>query len=312
LRREEDSVGKNLRTAALAIGAVAGAGTGTATAATGLIHGSDIAHHTITAKQIKRASLHADDLTATARAKLRGHRGPAGPRGARGPAGKPATFSALPWGVIGRNTIGSPVGQLRVGPGNTPLGIGSLGIEVAGPPSGGTTADAEKLSWGVVGAAFAKETGVSNPGAITSLTYKEYTDIDDSTALPAGIAIEANPDISGISYTTLTYVPPVPSAADHNKWVTVDTSAAPVAGQSGWVASGAAGTSTGCTLSTPCSLADLQSKLGPNASILTFAVVKGRDNAWNGAVDDLEVGSSGSRTIFNFDPLGVTAHTAVA
>jgi hypothetical protein len=208
--------------------------------------------------------------------------------------------------VIGRNTIGSPVGQLRVGPAIPPLGSGSLGIEVAGPPSGGTATDAEKLSYGASGGAFATEAGISNPGAITSLTYQEYTDIDDTSAVPAGIAIEANPDLSGINYTTLTYIPPVPAASDHNKWITVDTSAAPVAGQSGWVASGAAGTSTGCDLANPCSLTDLQSKLGPNASIISFAFAKGRDNAWNGAVDDLKVGRSGNTTTFNFDPLGVT------
>ena len=132
-----------------------------------------------------------------------------------------------------------------------------------------------------------------------------------SATVPPGIAIESDPDISDgsgdINYTTLTYVPPVPASGDHNTWVTVDTSAAPVAGQSGWVASGRAGTETGCDLDTPCSLSDLQSKLGANASIITVAFVKGRDNAWNGAVDDLVVGSSGGTTTFDFEPLGVFA-----
>ena len=40
---------------------------------------------------------------------------------------------------------------------------------------------------------------------------------------------------------------------------------------------------------------------GTPASIYTVAVAKGRDNTWDGAVDDLRINSK----IYNFEPYGV-------
>jgi hypothetical protein len=306
---------------AVAIGAIVVVGAGSAEASS-LMTGREIKPHSITGVNIKHRTLHRIDFTKHAITMLehghrgkkgaRGQKGARGARGARGPAGAagaPATFSPLPWGIIGRNTIGSPVAQYRVGPGTPPLGIGSLGIEVAGPPNGDTNpADAQKISFGVTGPDFATETGITNPKAITSLSYSVYTDMDYSAGItPPGITIESNPDISDgsgpITYTSLVYVPPTPDASQVQSWQTYDTTG-PATSTSGWFATGRAGTATGCTLAAPCTLSTLQAALGANASILTFAIAKGRDNAFIGGVDDVKVNSS----TYDFEPLGVTEH----
>jgi hypothetical protein len=298
----------------IAVGAVVLVGAGSAEAAT-LISGKDIKPHSITGTNIQHHSLFRIDLSPHTISSLQGDtgaRGVKGDTGARGPIGDQATFSSLPWGVIGRNTIGSPVAQYRVGPGTTPAGDGSLGIEVAGPPNGDTSAnpalDAQKLAFGVSGADFGTETGITNPKAITSLSYEALTDMDFSstTAInPPGLTIESNPDISDgtgpITFTSLVYAPPVVTSSQVGSWQTYDATA-PAVAPSGWFATGRAGTATGCTQATPCSLSDLQSHLGTNATIITFAFGKGRDNAFIGDLDNLKVNSS----TFDFDPLGVT------
>jgi hypothetical protein len=305
---------------------VAVIGVGTAGAAT-MIDGKDIQPHTITATQVKVNSLDRNDLTTAAQNSLQGKTGPAGPMGAKGakgdtgpkgatgsagpqgpggpqgPKGDPGTsaFSPLPWGVIGRNTIGSPVAQYRVGPEPAPKGIGSIGFEVAGPPSGDTATDAEKISFGVAGSDFTTETGVIHPQDISTLTYKAYDDIDTIGASPVGLTIESDPDISDgsgdINFTSLVYNPSPTAAGDEDIWKTNDA----MTGMT-WDATGRAGAVTQCTLATPCTYSVLMSKLGMNASVITFALSKGRDDAYNGAVDDLVVNTK----TFDFEPLGVT------
>jgi hypothetical protein len=306
-------------------GVLAVVGAGTAGAAT-MIDGKDITPHTITSTQVKVNSLDRNDLTTAAQNSLQGKTGPAGPKGAtggkgatgstgsrgpagpggpQGPKGDPGTsaFSPLPWGLIGRNTIGSPVAQYRVGPDGAPKGIGSIGFEVAGPPNGDTNAsDAEKISFGVAGSDFTTETGVTHPQQITALTYKAFDDIDTIGASPVGLTIESDPDINDstdapINFTSLVYNPAPTAAGDEDTWKTNDAMTGAT-----WDATGRAGAATGCTLGTPCTYSDLMSKLGPNASIITFALSKGRDDAYNGAVDDLVVNTK----TFDFEPLGVT------
>jgi hypothetical protein len=310
-------------TVVVAVGVAVLVGATSATAAT-LITGKDIKSHTITGKDVKHHSLTRNDFTRKAIKHLhgkrgktgpRGHRGFKGARGAAGAAGKDATFSSLPWGLIGRNTIGSPVAQYRVGPGTPPLGVGSLGLEVAGPPNGDTNpADAQKISFGVDGTDFTTETGIADVQDIESLSYQAYTDLDitPGSTTPPGITIESDPDINDasnapITYTSLVYVPP--TATSEETWQSYDTTLAATS-QSGWFATGKAGTATGCTLANLCSLGQLQSQLGANASIITFAIAKGRDNAFNGAVDDIEVGNGTTNSTFDFEPLGVTVSTS--
>ena len=68
--------------------------------------------------------------------------------------------------------------------------------------------------------------------------------------------------------------------------------------------SGAAGTSTGCTLADPCTFAEMQTALNDGedgATIYTVAVGKGRDHAFAGAVDGLRINDE----VFDFEPFGV-------
>ena len=59
--------------------------------------------------------------------------GPQGPQGAKGDTGAAGpVLSSGNWGVINRNTIGSPSAFLRSGPGSAPVGKGSLNLLVGG------------------------------------------------------------------------------------------------------------------------------------------------------------------------------------
>ncbi len=75
----------------------------------------------------------------------------------------------------------------------------------------------------------------------------------------------------------------------------------------GFILSGAEGTATGCTLATPCTFSALKTALqaGTGAKILTVGITKGRDFAWQGAVDGLRVNG----TVYDFEPFGVQETT---
>jgi len=102
-----------------------------------------------------------------------------------------------------------------------------------------------------------------------------------------------SPTAPTIGYTQLVYLPNdsvAPSALTPalGQWQTYDATAA----GSKWFATGGAGAVTGCTLATPCSFAALKAAL-PNAAIsFSLGITKGRDNAFNGAVDCLEVNAN--------------------
>lgn len=125
----------------------------------------------------------------------------------------------------------------------------------------------------------------------------------DGVSLP-GYAMEVDPNLEGsaISYTQLVYLPgesEAPSAPETpaaNVWQQY----VPSAEGSQWFASGAAGTASGCTLSTRCTYEELQEAF-PEAEV-TFSVslTKGRDNEFVGAVDAFRVND----TVFDFEPLG--------
>jgi hypothetical protein len=68
-----------------------------------------------------------------------------------------------------------------------------------------------------------------------------------------------------------------------------------------WYATGAAGTTIGCTQATPCSFAVLKSRI-PNAVVsLSLGINKGRDTPFIGAVDGLQVNNA----VYDFEPDGV-------
>jgi hypothetical protein len=215
--------------------------------------------------------------------------------------------------VIGRNTIGSPTAYFRVGPwGRTagsyaatvkpPFGDGSLGIHVG---HGGTTATAEKLAFGNE-ATFA-DLPLRN---LTSLGYWLFAGED---TLPGhsvpGLAIEANPDANGKTYTTLTYLPESsvapsqPSPRTANTWQRYDAMAAGAK----WESSADLDPNTTlCDAGTGCTWAQLVAMTGPNARVsFSLAITKGRDNEFTGAVDGLEVNG----TTYDFEPEGVRVAT---
>jgi len=71
-----------------------------------------------------------------------------------------------------------------------------------------------------------------------------------------------------------------------------------------WYFTGATGDTVGCNQTTLCTFAQMKDKVAgtfPNMHILTLAVTKGRDYAWNGAIDALVYNA---QTI-NFEPFGV-------
>ena len=102
--------------------------------------------------------------------------------------------------MIYRNTIGSPVADLRSGPADPPLGSGSLSILV--------DSGAEKVAYGVSMRGQLK--------ALTEVGFRVYTTSENveaghpATANMPGITFEMDPNIDAInaSYTSLVWLPP--------------------------------------------------------------------------------------------------------
>lgn len=226
--------------------------------------------------------------------------GLASPSGAEAPT--PSTSDK--WGVISRNTIGSPNAILRYGPyGRTdttpaslqppPYGQGSLGIIVGD----GT----EKI-------AFGNETNFAGTpiSGINILRYWVLTGMDDLGASLPAVAMEVNPNDPthpNETYSSLVYLPnssispSAPTTPAVNVWQRYDATAT----GNKWFATGATGTRIGCALSSPCSFEQLKSQL-PNAQIsLSLEITKGRDNAFIGAVDSLRV----NNLVYDFEKNGV-------
>ncbi|TDC71359.1 hypothetical protein E1200_02335 [Actinomadura sp. GC306] len=215
----------------------------------------------------------------------------------------PTPATSDKWGVISRNTIGSPSAYLRDGPfGRTtdtpsarqqpPYGQGSLQIIVGD----GT----EKIAYG-------NETNFDGLeiSDITDLSYWVFAGVDslDGVSLPV-IQLEVDPNLTeGVNYSSLNYLPDsstapsAPATRAPNVWQPYDATAAGNA----WYATGATGTSIGCTLASPCTFDELQTRL-PDAEVsYSLAISKGRDNAFIGAVDGLRV----NNLVYDFERLGV-------
>jgi Collagen triple helix repeat (20 copies) len=253
----------------------------------------------------------------------RGHTGPQGATGAQGPqgatgaegqrgaTGDPASLSRLPWGVIGRNTTGSPSAYFRVGPRGRsggeaadvppPFGDGSLGLHVEGV--NGTGSLAEKLQFG-------DETSFAGRplAGITNIAYAVFTAEDTFTGhgLPT-FTMEVHPDANGAIYSTLVYLPDAsaapsaPAPRTVNTWQRYDALAA---GNKWFSTADLAVGTTLCQSVNACTFSELQAQLGPNAHIsFSLGVTKGRDNEFTGAVDGIEFDG----TIYDFEPEGVRA-----
>lgn len=217
------------------------------------------------------------------------------------------------WGIINRNTIGSPVAELRDGPAvispttgqisAPPFGKGSLEIEVAdqavNPSKNGGLAQ-EKVSFGnEVDFAGDPVSGVNQVGFYVLRTDEDVQQ-GGLNNLP-NITFEINPDLTNITYTSMVWVPDGTNVPV-NEWSPyIDATSN---GQ--WYFTGHAGTATGCNQTTMCSFSGAQAALGPNATILTVAVAKGRDNQFQGAVDGLRINDK----IYDFEADGVHAKGA--
>ncbi|MFC8227685.1 hypothetical protein [Streptomyces sp. NPDC057287] len=210
------------------------------------------------------------------------------------------------WGVIARNTIGSPVADLRNGPfgsfdvtgpaARPPYGRGSLGIAVA-DDSTSLTPPSEKVDFGNEVDFFGDPVqGLREVGFHVFQTGENVSYGGDENMPNIRFEIDPNLNASNDHYSTLVWVP----------------DASPVVnGWSGYIDA----TSTGywyltgnevpaCAPAARCSLAQLQELLddgGPRATVLTAAVGKGRDHMWIGAVDGLRI----NQDVYDFELHGV-------
>ena len=224
--------------------------------------------------------------------------GTAGPPGAAGPAGqagRDAAYVGPNWGVVHRNVNGNGDADLGASTQTPPLGIGALNIRTG---LGGTDKAAFGNEKDFVGMPVASLSQVG----FSVFTTKENNDIAANN-MP-NITIEINPNLvalpggNPVTYSSLVYVP---NSTTSNVWTAIDADADPLPH---WYMTGAAGTRTGCTSSTYCTLEQVRTLLndgGAEATLLTVQIAKGRDHTFSGAVDALVINA---RT-FDFEPWGV-------
>lgn len=215
------------------------------------------------------------------------------------------------WGIITRNTIGSPVGDLRNGPYGSfgvtgsaaapPFGRGSLGIEVADnattrvPPS-------EKVDFGNEVDFFGDPVlGIHEIGFHVFQTGENVGYGGPRNMPNIRMEIDANltmPLCAADNYTTMVWVPDASPAI--NRWSGyIDATTT-----GNWYFTGNEGLCTGCTEALTCNWTTAKTALndGPPAPVIyTVAVGKGRDNIWVGAVDGLRINDS----VYDFELFGV-------
>jgi hypothetical protein len=208
------------------------------------------------------------------------------------------TPTAGNWGVIDRDTIGSPVAQLRsgptFGPEQPPFGTGSLNLSVGSA--------SEKIAYGDDADFFGM-----NFETLTTLGFYVFN-VAENLGGPApmpGIAIEVNPHLSTFPtdvFSTLVWIPNT-TAPGWSKFQDATTTGL-------WGGTGAAFAGTPCDLNgSRCTWTQLQTMLddgGDPASIFSIQITKGRDQEWQGAVDGLTI----NNTVYNFEENGVIAQQA--
>jgi hypothetical protein len=218
------------------------------------------------------------------------------------------------WGVIDRNTIGSPVAELRYGPysspgfGGTvsspPLGTGSLGIEVANFGSG--NASAEKVAYGNEVDFLGDPVSGLNQVGFHVFQTNENTQSPGAPGNMPNITLEIDPHVANKAYTSMVWNPdPIPASGTDQWSPYLDATK-----NAGWYfTNGAVASATHCSMATPCTLANAKAELASNndgggpATIDTVAIAKGRDYAWQGAVDGLRINDK----VYDFEANGVFA-----
>ena len=269
------------------------------------LRSKDVKDNSLKSKDLKNGQLTEEDLDEALAAKVNGAGTPGadGAPGAPGAPGTPgipgtATFSSEDWGVIERNSFGSPYADYRSGPlgfdanvgGLTagpptlspPLGAGSLSLRVDDTETGDATNNsADSVSFGTETAFYGDL--VSD---IDELSYDVY--FGDATTVLPSIKIEIDSDLTGADdYSTLSFVAANPAPGDRAQWKTVDATD----GTAGFFLSGVPEqAASGCAPNTPCTFAALQAALPDTARVYTAAVGVGRGGAFVGAVDAFRIG----------------------
>ncbi|MET7988942.1 hypothetical protein [Streptomyces sp. NPDC005281] len=218
------------------------------------------------------------------------------------------------WGVITRNTIGSPVAVLRNGPfgsfgvtgsaARPPYGTGSLGIEVS-DSSTSLTPPSEKVDFGNEVDFYGEPVLGLNKVGFHVFQTGENISYGGPGNMP-NIKFEINPNLTAASattYSTMVWLPPASPVSDRwSPYLDATTTGT-------WFLTGNAGSVTGCNQSTPCTFPQLKTALndgGSAPSIYTAAVGKGRDSMWIGAVDGLRI----NQNIYDFEADGVRTRRA--
>jgi hypothetical protein len=191
------------------------------------------------------------------------------------------------WSIVDRNVIGNGDSYLRAGPDRAPYGDGSLGIRTGSPD--------DKAAFG-----NQVDFGGDPLSGINTVAYSVYTTGENkgryAENLP-GVTFEIDPngpnDNTAPNYSSLVYTP---EEAAPNTWTPLAAS-----GADRWWLTGAAGASSGCTQASYCTLDQVKAAY-QNATLLTVQITKGRDYAFSGAVDGLQIND----TVYDFEPLGVT------
>ena len=216
------------------------------------------------------------------------------PGGGTGPAP-----TAANWGVMNRNTLGSPVAELRsgpsIGPAVPPFGAGSLNLTVG--------SNTEK-------AAFGNEVDFFDDlfGDLNAVGFRVFNVSENLPPHPVAmpnISFEINPQLDAFPldvFATVTYFAPV-SLPGWSDYIDATTTGL-------WGGTGDAFAGTPCDINgSLCSWTDLQAMLndgGDPATILSVAITKGRDQEWHGAVDGLRLGD----TVYDFEESGVASQPA--
>jgi hypothetical protein len=226
-----------------------------------------------------------------------GAKGDTGAQGPKGDKGDPGpVFSSGNWGVVNRNTIGSPNAFLRSGPFTPPMGKGSLNITVGNSVEKAAYGNEIDFLGGLV-------------DDLTAVGFYVYTTGENNDQQPANmpsIVFEIDPNMADrtTNFSSLVFTPTANSAA--NQWSPyIDATTTGLWGLTGSQFSGEK-----CSLNgSRCTFAEVKDLLddgGEPAKILTVSVTKGRDYAWSGAVDGLRV----NEWDFDFEETGVFTRAA--
>jgi hypothetical protein len=210
------------------------------------------------------------------------------------------------WGISVRNTIGSPVGELREGMSSRltatgtltkpPFGTGSLGLEVSvypGAAVGPGESKQEKVDFGNEVDFFGDPISALNQVGFHVFQTNENVTRGGPTNMP-NIRFEIDPP-GPTTYSTMVWVPgPAPVVNQWSPYIDATTNGA-------WYFTEPFGSSPPpCNQAAMCTFGAAKAK-ATGGTILSVLVGKGRDNMWIGAVDGLRL----NNTIYDFEEKGV-------